>query len=430
MIESDLAVLDCSQILTCKGSSPKRKTALQDVGIVQNGCIASFKEEIVFVGEKEDFDRQVRITDDGIVIDGKGLVGFPGFVDPHTHLPFAGSREEEFALRVKGHTYLELTEKGMGIQTSVNATRQISEADLLSLCLSRLDSMLLHGTTTVEAKSGYGLNMADELKQLRTLREANKVHPIDIVSTFLGAHEVPKEYKDRKSEYMELLTQKILPEVKKNNLAEFFDVFCEEGVYSVDETRIMIREAKKAGLKARIHADEFAPLGGAQLAVEEEAASADHLIAITEEGIQKMAMSPTVATLLPGVSFFLMQEKRAPARRLIDSGAIVALATDFNPGSSMTESMLFILQLAVFTLKVGIEEAINASTINASYALGKQDQVGSLEKGKKMDLVLWDVPNYTHLVYHLGVNPLKHVIKSGKLVVENRKILRGAQLSF
>jgi imidazolonepropionase len=426
MTKADFAVLDCNQLLTCKGPIPKRKTALQDVGIVPNGCIASLKGEIVFVGGQEAFNHDVRMTSDGIVIDGKGLVGLPGFVDPHTHLPFAGSREEEFALRVKGYTYLELANKGLGIQTSVNATRQITEADLLSLCLLRLDSMLLHGTTTAEAKSGYGLNMTDELKQLRVLKEANKVHPVDIVPTFLGAHEVPKEYKDRKSEYMELLTQKILPEVKKNNLAEFFDVFCEEGVYSVDETRILIRKAKETGLKARIHADEFAPLGGAQLAVEEEAASADHLIAITEEGIQKMAQSPTVATLLPGVSFFLMQEKKAPARKLIDAGAVVALATDFNPGSSMTESMLFILQLAVFTLKMGIEEAINASTINASYALEKQDRVGSLEVGKKMDLSLWDVPNYPFLVYHLGVNPIKHVIKSGKLVVENGKILRGS----
>ncbi len=426
MTEADFAVLDCNQLLTCQGPIPKRKTVLQDVGIVPNGCIASLKGEIVFVGGQEAFDHDVRMTDEGIVIDGKGLVGLPGFVDPHTHLPFAGSREEEFALRVKGFSYLELAKKGMGIQTSVNATRQISEADLLSLCLFRLDSMLLHGTTTAEAKSGYGLNMEDELKQLRVLKEANNVHPVDIVPTFLGAHEVPKEYKDRKSEYMDLLIQKILPEVKKNNLAEFFDVFCEEGVYSVDETRILIRKAKEAGLRARIHADEFVPIGGAQLAAEEEAASADHLIAITEEGIQKMAQSPTVATLLPGVSFFLMQEKKAPARKLIDAGAVVALATDFNPGSSMTESMLFILQLAVFTLKMGIEEAINASTINASYALGRQDQVGSLEVGKKMDLALWDVPNYPYLVYHLGVTPIKHVIKNGKLVVENGKTLRGS----
>jgi imidazolonepropionase len=426
MSRADFAVINCNQLLTCRGPGPKRKESLQDVGVLEKGCIASFKERIVFMGDEKTFHTEVQMEDDAILLDGSGLVGLPGFVDPHTHLPFAGSREEEFALRVKGYTYLELAQKGMGIQTSVNATRQISESDLLSLCLSRLDSMLLHGTTTAEAKSGYGLNMEDELKQLRVLKQANLVHPVDIVPTFLGAHEVPKEYKDRKTEYMDLLIHKVLPEVEKNNLAEFFDVFCEEGVYSVEEARTMIRKAKEVGLKVRIHADEFVPLGGAQLAAEEGAASADHLIAITEEGIQKMAQSQTAATLLPGVSFFLMQEKKAPARKLIDTGAIVALATDFNPGSSMTESMLFILQLAVFTLKMGIEEAINASTVNASYALGKQEQVGSLEIGKKLDLTLWEVPNYPYLIYHLGVNPIKHVIKNGKLVVENGKILRSS----
>lgn len=419
MIRADLAVLGCSQLLTCQGPIPKRRADLQDIGLLKNGCIASFKGEIVFVGTEEAFQNEVRLTDDGLCIDGKGLTGLPGFVDPHTHLPFAGSREHEFNLRVKGATYQQLTQQGMGIQTTVNATRQVSEEELLSLSLTRLDSMLAHGTTTAEAKSGYGLNKKDELKQLHVLKKANEVHPIDIVSTFLGAHEVPREYKDRKNEYMDLLMHDVLPEVKNGGLAEFFDVFCEEGVYSVEETRELIREAKRAGFKIKIHADEFTPLGGAQLAVEEGAVSAEHLIAITEDGIEKMAESPTAAILLPGVSFFLMEQKRAPARELIDRGAIVSLATDFNPGSSMTESMLFILQLAVFTLKMGIEESINAATANASYALERHEQVGSLEIGKKMDLVLWDVPTYPYLVYHLGVNPVKHVIKNGKIVIDD-----------
>jgi imidazolonepropionase len=423
MNRADLAVLNCNQLLTCQGPIPKRKDALQDVGLLENGCIASFKGEIVFIGDEETFHRDVRMDDDGVCIDGQGLTGLPGFVDPHTHLPFAGSREDEFNLRVKGYTYQQLAQQGLGIQTTVNATRQASDEELHSLCLSRLDSMLTHGTTTAEAKSGYGLNKKDELKQLRVLKKANADHPVDIVSTFMGAHEVPKEYKERKAEYIDLLMQEILPEVRNQNLAEFFDVFCEEGVYSVEETRELIREAKKAGFKVKIHADEFTPLGGAQLAVEEGAISAEHLIAITDEGIEKMAQSATAAILLPGVSFFLMQQKSAPARRMVEQGVIVALATDFNPGSSMTESMLFILQLGVFTLKMGIEEAINAATANASYALGKQEQVGSLEIGKKMDLVLWDVPNYSYLVYHLGVNPVKHVIKDGRMVVEEGRII-------
>lgn len=423
MNQADLAVLNCSQLLTCRSLTPKRKDALQDVGLLENGCIASFNGKIVYLGDEESFHHEIQLADAAVCIDGKGLVGLPGFVDSHTHLPFAGTREEEFVLRLKGHTYQQLAQQGLGIQTTVDATRKSSEEELLSLCLSRLDSMLLHGTTTAEAKSGYGLNLDDELKQLRVLKEADKIHPIDIVSTFMGAHEVPEEYKGRKNEYIDLIIQKILPEVKKNNLAEFFDVFCEEGVYSVEETRYLVRAAKDSGLKIKIHADEFKPLGGTQLAAEEGATSVDHLIAITEDGIKKIVQSETVATLLPGVSFFLMQSKKAPARKLIEEGAIVAVATDFNPGSSMTESMYFILQLAVFTLKMGIEEAINAATANASYALRRLEQVGSLELGKKMDLILFDAPNYPSLIYHLGINPIKHVIKNGRIAVREGKIL-------
>jgi imidazolonepropionase len=358
-------------------------------------------------------------------VDGKGLVGLPGFVDSHTHLPFAGTREQEFVLRLKGYTYQQLAEKGMGIQTTVKATRQASKEELVSLCLSRLDRMLLHGSTTVEGKSGYGLNFEDEVKQLEALKEADSLHPIDIVSTFMGAHEVPQEFKSKKNEYIDLLINQILPKVKEKNLAEFFDVFCEEGVYSIEETRKLVRAAKEAGLKVKIHADEFSPLGGAQLAAEEGAASADHLINITDEGIKKLANSQTVATLLPGVSFFLMLEKKAPVRKLIEGGAAVALATDFNPGSSMTESMLFVLQLAVFTMKMSIEEAIHAATANAAYALSRQEDVGSLELNKKMDLVLYEAPNYPSIVYHLGINPIKHIIKNGKLAVKDGKILSG-----
>jgi imidazolonepropionase len=282
--------------------------------------------------------------------------------------------------------------------------------------------MLTHGTTTIEAKSGYGLNIDDELKQLYAIREADEAHPIDIVTTFMGAHEVPKEYKSRKEDYIQILMQEILPHVRDNALAEFFDVFCEEGVYSIEETRRMIRAAKAEGFKIKLHADEFSPLGGAVLAAEEGAASADHLIAITDEGIDRLAKSQTVATLLPGVSFFLMQDKKAPARKLIDRGAIVALATDFNPGSSMTESLFFVMQLAVFTLKMTVEESINAGTANASYALTRDHEVGSLEVGKKMDLILCHVPNYLTLFYHFGTNPIKHVINNGKIVLRDGRL--------
>jgi imidazolonepropionase len=419
MILADCIVSRCNQLLTCRGPIPKRKDDLKDVGVLTNGSIASSEGKIVFVGEDEDLKKNVQLVDGGKHIDGQGYVGLPGFVDSHTHLPFAGSREEEFKLRLEGHTYQQLAEKGMGIQTTVNATREATREDLVRLSLERLDSMLTHGTTTTEAKSGYGLNIEDELKQLYAIRQANNTHPIDIVSTFMGAHEVPKEYRSRKEDYIEILTQEILPRVRENQLAEFFDVFCEEGVYSIEETRHLIRTAKAEGFKIKLHADEFAPLGGAVLAAEEGAVSADHLIAISDEGIDTLARSQTVATLLPGVSFFLMQDKKAPARKLIDKGAIVALATDFNPGSSMTESLFFVMQLAVFTLKMGVEEAVNAVTANASYALTRDQEIGSLEVGKKMDLVLCRAPHYLTLVYHFGINPIKHVIKNGNVVLKD-----------
>ena len=423
MISADLVVQNCRRLVTCRGPIPKRKALLRDVGPAERIWIASSKGEIVFIGKEKDFRKSVRPGRSAVRIDAGALVGLPGFVDSHTHLPFAGNRVEEFRLRLQGYTYQQLAAKGMGIQTTVEATRQATEEELLSLCLERLDRMLLSGTTTVEAKSGYGLNLRDELKQLRVLKEAARGHPVDIVPTFMGAHDIPKEYKSRKSAYIDLLISKIIPEVSRRKLAEFFDIFCEEGVYSVEETRRLTEAAKRAGFKIKIHADEFSALGGAELAAEVGAASADHLISITEEGIRTLSRSKTAATLLPSVSFFLMLEKKAPARRLIDAGAALNLASDFNPGSSMVGSMLFVLQLGVYLLKMSIEEAINAVTANAAYALRRHESVGSLEVGKKMDMLLCDVPDYAFLVYELGFNPIRHVIKNGRVVVRDGRIL-------
>ncbi|MFC2156418.1 imidazolonepropionase [Acidobacteriota bacterium] len=423
MRSADLVVKNLGQLLTCQGSIPKRGKALRDLGQLEDTTIASYKGKIVFIGHFTHFEKKFSLEEGGEIFDGCGQIGLPGFVDSHNHLPFAGSREKEFALRLSGYTYQQLAAQGMGIQTTVKATRQATQAELESLCLKRLDSMLLHGTTTTEGKSGYGLNREDEIKQLEALRTANSKHPIEIISTFLGAHEIPPEFREDKSSYIDLLIGTILPEIKEKKLAQFVDVFCEEGVYTIEETRRIIRAASALGMKAKIHADEFAPLNGAILAAEEGALSADHLMAITPEGIKVIAQSETAATFLPAVSFFLMHEKKAPARDLIDSGAIVALASDFNPGSSMTESMHFIMQLAVFTMKMEIEEAITAATANAAYAIGQQDRVGSLEVGKQMDLVLCEIPNYLYLVYHLGINPVTHVIKNGKIVVKNRQLV-------
>jgi imidazolonepropionase len=423
MISADLVVQGCRQLVTCRGRIPKRKSALQDVGVVDKAWIASSKGRIVFVGKESEFKTEVRPERSAVRIDADALVGLPGFVDSHTHLPFAGNRVEEFRMRLRGYTYQQLAAKGMGIQATVAATRRASKQDLLSLCLARLDRMILHGTTTVEAKSGYGLNLKDEIKQLKVLKEAAKKHPLEIVPTFMGAHDIPREYKTRKSAYIDLLIEKIMPEVRRLNLAEFFDVFCEKGVFSVAETGRLAEAAKRAGFKIRIHAEEFSALGGAELAVEVGAASADHLISITEKGIRVLSRSKTAATLLPSVSFFLMLDKKAPARELIAAGAALNLASDFNPGSSMVGSMLFVLQLGVYLLKMSIEEAINAVTANGAYALRRHDSVGSLEVGKKMDMLLCEVRDYPSLVYELGWNPIRHVIKNGKVVVRDGQIM-------
>jgi imidazolonepropionase len=417
MRPADLVVAGCRELVTCAGPLPKRGKALRQIGSVDNGWVASSQGVIVFAGSEDDFRTEVAPGPDAVTIDGRGLVAVPGFVDAHTHLPFAGDRAREFGLRIQGWTYQQLAERGMGIRTTVQATRAASLDDLVGLSTKRLDRMLLTGTTTAEAKSGYGLNLEDEVKQLEALRDAAALHPVDIVPTFMGAHDIPPEYRDQRDGYVRLLVDSLIPEVRQRGLAEFFDIFCEPSAFTLAETRTLAAAAKAAGFKVKIHADEFVSLGGAELAAELGAVSAEHLIAISDEGISRLAASDTAAILLPGVSYFLMMDKHAPARRLIDAGAAVALASDFNPGSSHISSMPFILQLGVFTLGMTVEEALNACTGNAAYAIGRHSAVGSLEPGKKMDLLLCDVPDHVSLAYEAGRNPVRTVIKNGQVVV-------------
>ncbi len=419
MTSADLVVAGCRELVTCAGPLPRRGPALREIGLVENGWVASSAGRIVYAGDEAGFRKAVEPGPGARVIDARGLVALPGFVDAHTHLPFAGDRAREFGLRVQGWTYQQLAERGMGILTTVKATRAAGRDDLVALSLARLDRMLLHGTTTVEAKSGYGLNLEDEAKQLEALRQAAARHPVDIVPTFMGAHEVPPEYRDKREDYVRLLIDEIVPEIGRRGLAEFFDVFCEPGVFSIEETRRLVGAARAAGFEIKVHADEFVSQGGAELAAAAGAVSAEHLIAITDEGIARLAASGTAAILLPGVSFFLMMAKRAPARKLIEAGAAVALASDFNPGSSHIFSMPFVLQLGVFTLGLTVEEAINACTGNAAYAIRRHGSVGSLEPGKKMDLLLCDVPDHVSLAYEAGRNPVRTVIKNGTVVVED-----------
>jgi imidazolonepropionase len=422
MISADCVVSGCRQLVTCAGPLPKRGPALGDLGVVEDGWIASNQGEIVFVGTADAFRGTVTAAPGATWIDGRDSIALPGFVDSHTHLPFAGNREHEFLLRLKGATYQELAAQGMGIQTTVKATRAATKDELVFLCKQRLNQMLLTGTTTVEAKSGYGLNYEDEIKQLEALATLRGAHPVEVVPTYMGAHEIPPEYKGRKAEYVDLIIDKVLPEIKARGLAEFFDIFCEPNVFDLEDTKRLAEAARAAGLGVKIHADEFVPIGGTEYAAESGAVSAEHLINATDEGIRKIAASGTAALLLPGVPFFLMLEKKAPVRKLIEAGAAVALASDFNPGSSMLSSMLLVLQLGVYTLRMTIEEALNACTGNAAYAIARHGRVGSLEVGKRMDLLICDVPNYASLIYQLGVNPVRHVIKDGKIVVRAGKI--------
>jgi len=421
---ADLVVAGLDQLLTCGGPAPRTGPAMREVGLREKAWIAGYRGRIVFVGQEKEFRQRVQPEEGARIIDGSGLVGLPGFIDCHTHLPFAGNREKEFSLRLQGYTYQQLAAMGLGIQTTVLATREASREELKKLCLNRLQTMLLNGTTTVEAKSGYGLNFEDEIKQLEVVKELAGEQPVSLVPTFMGAHEIPPEYKSERKTYIELLKNKIMPEVRRRNLAEFCDIFCEPTVFNLEETEELAGAALKLGYKLKIHSDEFVPIGGTELAVKLGARSAEHLINITPEGIDRLSRSRTAAVLLPGVSFFLMMDKKAPARELLDRGAIVALATDYNPGSSHLMSMLFVLQLGVFTLRLTVEEAINACTINAAYAIDRQDRCGSLEPGKDFDLILCDIPSYLSLAYELGRNPVRTVIKGGRVVVaDNRPVV-------
>jgi imidazolonepropionase len=368
------------------------------------------------VGSPEDRRARFGELPEAERLDGRGGTLVPGFVDPHTHLPWAGSREEEFSRRLSGATYQEIAAAGGGILSTVAATREASEEELRRRVARRLDLMLAHGTTTAEAKSGYGLNLDDELKQLRAIRDAADAHPVDLVPTLLAAHEIPPEHRGSRERYVDLVCREIVPAAAEAGLARFCDVFCEEGVFTAAESRRVLEAGRDWGLAPRLHADEFVDSGGALLAAELGALSADHLIAVSPAGVEALAGAGVTAVLLPGTSFFLMKHRYAPARRLVEAGVPIALATDCNPGSSHTESVPMVFVLAVFELGLTIEESLTAATLNAACSLGLGAEIGSVEEGKRADLVLLDAPNVLHLAYHYGVNPVAAVVKDGRVV--------------
>jgi imidazolonepropionase len=348
----------------------------------------------------------------------------PGFVDPHTHLVFAGSREDEFVKKIHGMSYLEIMKEGGGILSTVRATRKSSKKELISLAWKRLDRMLRYGTTTAEVKSGYGLDLKNEIKCLEVVKWLNKKHNLDLIPTFLGAHAIPPEFERKRRGYVDLIINKMIPEVSKRGLAEYCDVFCEKDVFSLEEAREILQTARKFGMKLKMHADELTGLGGAELAAELHATSADHLDHISDQGIKKMAEAYVIGVLLPGVPFHLMTERYAPAKKMIRAGMAVALATDFNPGSCPTESMFFIIALACRKLRMTPAQAITASTINAAHAIDMADEVGSLEPGKKADIIILDIPNHKHIAYRFGINLVSKVIKDGKIVVDKEKLVK------
>jgi imidazolonepropionase len=415
MIAADLVVRRIAELATPKGRAAATGTDLAKLTVLHDAAVACAGEDIVFVGPDRELDQAVELRPGGLTLDAAGRTVLPGFVDAHTHLPFVGWREREFDERLRGATYSEIAARGGGILSTVERTRATPLDELTALVRKRLDALLALGTTTVEAKSGYGLSLEDELKQLEALRDGAAGHAVQVVPTFLGAHTVPLEFRARRGEYVALLVERMLPEVASSGLASFADAFVDRHAFSIDEARRVLSAAHERGLGVRLHADQLADDGAAALAAELGAASADHLEYASPAGIEALARAGTCGVLLPAATFFLMMERKPPGRALIDAGVPVVVATDFNPGSCPCESMGAALWFACLTSRLTVDEAITASTLNAAQALGLASRVGSLEPGKRADLVVHDVPNRYHLVYRFGVPRIAHVVAGGKL---------------
>jgi imidazolonepropionase len=410
---ADFIIRNASEVLTCAGPAPRIGRRQADAGSRARAVVAARDGVIVFVGSDEDWRRDGALTETAVVVDADGGAVVPGFVDPHTHVIFAGDRRDELRRRLAGASYADVASAGGGIVSSVAATRAATEVELARVTRARLDEMLRCGTTTCEAKSGYGLTTADEMKMLRVLRTIAADHAIDVAPTFMGAHEVPVEYRDKRRAYVDLVIADMIPAVAREQLAEWCDVFCETGVFTPAESREILLAARAAGLKLRIHADELGRSGGSWVAADLRVRSADHLIFIDETGADGLAAAGVVATLLPIASFYLKLGRAAPARMLIERGVAVALATDVNPGGGFSPSMPFAMALACFTMGLTFEEALVGATINAAFALDRQDRVGSLEAGKLMDAVIVGGPAVD--LIRVGAEPIRAVIKRGRV---------------
>lgn len=420
-----ILIRNANEVITLRSNAqgPRTKEQMQEIAVVENGCVLIEEDRIVAVGVFDqlevDFPDLVRKAD---IIDATGKIVMPGLVDCHTHLVHGGTREQEFNMRLNGSTYMEIMNAGGGIHATTKRTRETSFEELYEKTMQHLDVFLKHGVTTVEAKSGYGLDWETEKKQLEVAKQLQATHDVDIVSTFMGAHAVPRDYKEREDEFVDVVIHDMLPKVAELKLAEFNDVFCEKGVFTPEQSQRILEAGKALGLTPKIHADEIEPYQGAELAAEVGAISAEHLLVASDEGILKMAEAGTIAVLLPGTAFFL----RAPyarGRLMIDEGVPVAISTDFNPGSSPTMSLPFIMNLACMHMGMTLEEVLTATTINAAYTLNRGEQIGSLEANKKADVLILDVANYKQLQYFYGMNHTHTVIKNGQVVVQNGILL-------
>ena len=408
-----LIIKNASELVTCRGKAPKKGSDMSNIGIIYNGSVVIEDGIIVDVDEAVNISSRYDESEYE-VIDASEKAVLPGFIDSHTHLIFGGYRADEFSWRLRGDTYMSIMERGGGITSSVRATRSTVLEEFVETGRKRLDKMMAFGVTTVEGKSGYGLDEETEIRQLEAMRILNESHPVDIAATFLGPHSVLPEWKGKEDEFINYMIE-VMKKVRERNLAEFADIFCEKNVFSIEQSRRFLKSAKEMGLKLKIHADEIVRLGGAELAAELGAVSADHLLQASDEGIRMMAEKDVVATLLPATAFCL-KEDYARARDIIDSGCAVALATDFNPGSCFTNSIPLVIALAAIQMRMSVEEIITALTINAASALSRQDSIGSIEAGKKADIIILEFPSIHFLPYHAGVNIVETVIKNGVVV--------------
>jgi imidazolonepropionase len=410
----DLLIYNANQLLTLSGSEkPRKGKEMDDLAIIENGAIAIKDSKILEVGTSEVILSKYECDN---MIDAKGKVVMPGFVDSHTHPVFLKTRENEFEMRILGKTYVEISKAGGGIRSSIAGVRNGSYDELYALAKKRISKFIHNGTTTVEAKSGYGLDTESEIKMLKVINELNNDLPIDIVPTFMGAHEFPAEYKDNHEEYIRILCEEMMPKVAESGLAEYCDIFTEDHVYSIDESRRVMTKAKELGFKLRMHADEIESIGGAELAAELGAVSADHLGAASDKGIEAMRDAGVIATLLPGTLFSLRVKDYARARDMIDKNLPVAIATDYNPGSCNCDDMQFIISLSVLQMGMTIKEAITAATINAAHAINRGDKIGTLDAGKQADILIMDMPSYQFIPYHLGSSSVETVIKNGNII--------------